>query len=351
MYQKMNIGNGFMKKKDEQAKFLKRLGELLQKGYSFSEAIDFLLIPEEKKAKRFKQKIINSLHKGESISTIIHQQLHVPDHVCAQIFFAEHHGQMGLALTEAGKYLITRKENQQKVKQIIQYPILLILISILMMVLLRKILFPRFQSLYTSLGYQPSSNIQHLLTFIENFPVFCSVFLVFLLSTITLLKVFKSKISPVRVSLLLSKAPYFSKFFRIAQTHFFAREISFLLNSGVSITEALLIINKQTYRPTFQYISKKLINGLKEGKAFHECISSVTVFQQELSYVVNHGQSNGRLAEELKLYSDICLQELEDRSNRVIKFIQPLIFTVVGLFIMAIYFSIMMPLFQMMQGI
>ena len=99
------------------------------------------------------------------------------------------------------------------------------------------------------------------------------------------------------------------------------------------------------------YISSNLISELKEGKKFHECISSISIFQQELSFVIHHGQSNGRLAEELMLYSDMCFQELEEKSDQLVKYLQPAIFSFVGLFIMAIYFSIMMPLFQMMQGI
>jgi competence protein ComGB len=340
-----------MKKSDEQGKFLKRLGDLLQKGYSFSEAIDFLLLPKEKNTLKLKKRMIGSLQKGESVSSVINKQLNIPSHVSAQIYFAEHHGQMGHTLSEAGNYLIKRRENQQKIRQVIQYPFMLIIISILMMVLLRKVLFPRFQSLYTSIGYEPSANLLHLLHFIERFPVIFSIFLLSLIICTIVFSLFKKRISPIKISFTLCKIPYLSNYLKLGHSHFFARELSFLLTSGVSITESLLIIESQSFRPTLQYVSKKLIEELKEGKPFHECFSSLPFFQKELPFVVHHGQSNGRLAEELQLYSEICFQELEENTNALLKYIQPMIFTFVGLFIMAIYFSIMMPLFQMMQGI
>ncbi|MGM0842073.1 MAG: competence type IV pilus assembly protein ComGB [Bacillota bacterium] len=340
-----------MKKSDDQGKFLKRLGDLLQKGYSFSEAIDFLLLPKEKNTIKLKKRMIGSLQKGESVSSVINKQLNIPSHVSAQIYFAEHHGQMGHTLSEAGNYLIKRRKNQQKIQQVIQYPLMLIIVSIFMMVLLRKVLFPRFQSLYTSIGYEPSANLNYLILFIESFPMIFSSFLLSLIICTILFFLFKKRISPIKISVTLCKIPYLSNYLRLGHSHFFARELSFLLASGVSITESLLIIESQSFRPTLQFISKRLIKGLKEGKPFHECFSSLPFFQKELSFVVHHGQSNGRLAEELRLYSEICFQELEENTNALLKYIQPMIFTFVGLFIMAIYFSIMMPLFQMMQGI
>ncbi|WP_064091515.1 competence type IV pilus assembly protein ComGB [Rossellomorea aquimaris] len=351
MLKSLNIKNGFMKRRDEQALFLQRMGELIQKGYSFSEAIDFLLLPRDKSSEKLKRRILSSLQEGEPISSIIKHQFNVPSHVCAQIFFAEHHGQMGITLAEAGKYLVKRRKNQQKIKQVIQYPILLIFLAIFMMILLRKILFPRFQMLYTSIGYEPSTKLQKLLTFIEIFPTLFLIFFLMVLAIGFILYLFEKKISPVKVLIFLMKIPYVSFFLKLAHTHFFAREFSFLLKSGVSITESLLIIEKQPFRPMLVYISRILISDLKEGKKFHECISSIPVFQQELSFVIHHGQSNGRLAEELRLYSEMCFQELEEKSDHLVKYIQPAIFSFVGIFIMVIYFSIMIPLFQMMQGI
>jgi competence protein ComGB len=351
LFQNMNIGNGFMKKSDDQGKFLKRLGDLLQKGYTFTEAIDFILLPKGKKNIKLKKRLVGSLQKGESISTVMDKQLNIPAHVSAQIFFAEHHGQMGHTLSEAGSYLIKRRKNQEQLQKVFQYPLMLIFISIMMMVLLRKVLFPRFQSLYSSMGYEPSAKLTYLLHFIENFPtIFCAGLLFLLFLTIVFF-LFKRRISPVKLSVVLCRFPFLSTYMKLGHSHFFSRELSFLLSSGVSITESLLIIERQSFRPTLQFISSHCIKKLKSGSPFHECFTTVPFLQEELSFVVHHGQTNGRLAEELRIYSDICFQELEEKTNAWLKYIQPAIFTFVGLFIMAIYFSIMMPLFQMMQGI
>jgi competence protein ComGB len=351
LFQKLSSGNGFMKKMDEQGKFLKRTGDLLTKGYTFSEAIDFLLVPGRSGPKKLKKRINQSFQKGESLSSIFDRHLNMPKQVSAQIYFAEHHGQVGETLIEAGNYLLKKNEEKQKFLRVIQYPVFLVLVAIMLMVLLRRILFPRFQALYSSLGYDQSDSMRVLLWFIESFPTYFFTCLLILASVFPFLYFFKNKLFHVRQIVFLTKFPLLSFFIKQGHTHFFAREFSFLLKNGVSITDALTIIEKQSYRPTLQYISKKLLKGLKEGRPLHECTSRLSLFQEEFSYVVDHGQKNGRLADELKLYSDICFGELEEKGNQLLKYIQPTIFAFVGLFIMAIYFSIMMPLFQMMQGI
>ncbi|MGR3765006.1 competence type IV pilus assembly protein ComGB [Rossellomorea sp. NS-SX7] len=351
MFQRMSSGNGFMKKTDDQGKFLKRTGDLLEKGYTFTEAIDFLLVPQRKGSKKLKERITQSLHKGESLSFIFDRQLNMPKQVSAQIYFAEHHGQMGKTLIEAGNYLLKKNEEKQRILRVIQYPVFLVLVAIMLMVLLRKILFPRFQVLYSSLGYDESRGMKYLVWFIESLPSYFFAFLMILIVTSPILFFFKRKLFQVKHIVILTKFPILSTFIKHGHTHFFARELSFLLKNGLSITESLTIIETQSFRPAMQYISKNVLRGLKEGQPLHACTSRITFLQQEFSYVVAHGQKNGRLADELKLYSDICFAELEEKGNQLLKYIQPTIFAFVGLFIMAIYFSIMMPLFQMMQGI
>ncbi|MBH9967429.1 competence type IV pilus assembly protein ComGB [Rossellomorea oryzaecorticis] len=351
MFRILSSANGYMKKMDDQGKFLKRTGDLLEKGYTFSEAIDFLLVPGRNGSIKLKKRITNSLQKGEPLSSIFDRQFNMPKQVSAQIYFAEHHGEMGATLKEAGDYLLKMSEGRQKLVKVLQYPLFLVMIAIMLMVLLRRILFPRFQSLYHSLGYDQSDNYSYLFWFIESFPSYFLGFILIVATIIPFIYLFRNKLFQVSHITFLIRFPLLSFFIKHGQTHFFARELSFLLKNGVSITESLKIIERQTYRPVLQYISKKLLDGLKEGRPLYDCTSKISFFQEELSYVVSHGQKNGRLADELKMYSEICIAELEEKGNKILKYIQPAIFTFVGLFIMAIYFSIMMPLFQMMQGI
>ncbi|HCZ0915053.1 TPA: type II secretion system F family protein, partial [Staphylococcus aureus] len=66
---------------------------------------------------------------------------------------------------------------------------------------------------------------------------------------------------------------------------------------------------------------------------------------------VLQGEKRGKLEVELKLYSQILVKQIEDKAIKQTQFLQPILFLILGLFIVAIYLVIMLPMFQMMQSI
>ncbi|HCY5333625.1 TPA: type II secretion system F family protein, partial [Staphylococcus aureus] len=49
--------------------------------------------------------------------------------------------------------------------------------------------------------------------------------------------------------------------------------------------------------------------------------------------------------------SQILVKQIEDKAIKQTQFLQPILFLILGLFIVAIYLVIMLPMFQMMQSI
>ncbi|MDU5983551.1 type II secretion system F family protein, partial [Staphylococcus epidermidis] len=52
-----------------------------------------------------------------------------------------------------------------------------------------------------------------------------------------------------------------------------------------------------------------------------------------------------------KLYSQMLLQQFEEKVLKQTKFIQPIIFFILGIFIVSLYLVIMLPMFELMQTI
>ena len=63
------------------------------------------------------------------------------------------------------------------------------------------------------------------------------------------------------------------------------------------------------------------------------------------------GEKRGKLEVELKLYSQILVKQIEDKAIKQTQFYSLFYFLILGLFIVAIYLVIMLPMFQMMQSI
>ncbi|RIW31072.1 type II secretion system F family protein [Bacillus salacetis] len=333
-----------------QGTFLKRLGELLANGYSLTEAIEFVFIGHYPRKDFLKTKMLALLQDGSSLSDTL-KSAGLPLHVCSQIYFAERHGSMAETLISAGDYLAARQKDRQALMKVMTYPIILVLILTGVMVLLKNVLLPQFQVLYSSLGYTPGNGIGNFLLFIDNLPILIVASLVFIvLAACTFFYRYQSH-TPIRKAQFLLRFPLLSHYLRIFYTQFFSREMSYLLNSGMSINQALKEISSQTYRPLFKEMAERMMQDLTIGKSFPESVGYFDLFTDGLLEVIKHGERRGELPRELFTYSQFCMETLEFGGKKLLAVIQPAVFFFIGAFILIIYFSIMMPLFQVMQSI
>ncbi|MCM0627529.1 type II secretion system F family protein, partial [Lysinibacillus sp. OL1_EC] len=114
----------------------------------------------------------------------------------------------------------------------------------------------------------------------------------------------------------------------------------------MSINQALTEVGKQSYRPLFKEMAERMIQDLRIGKSFSESVEFFQLFTDGLLEVIRHGERRGQLPRELFIYSQFCMDTLENSGKRLLSVIQPAVFLFIGAFILVIYFSIMIPLFQ-----
>ncbi|MGD6803924.1 competence type IV pilus assembly protein ComGB [Rossellomorea vietnamensis] len=343
----MKRKNGNIK---DHGSFLKRLGELLSNGYSLTDAIEFVFIGHYQGQDAIKQKMLSQLQNGLSLSAVL-QSAGLPLHVCTQIYFAEMHGRIAETLIQAGEYLHARQKDREALMKVLTYPLALIFILIGVMILLKSVLFPQFQILYSSMGYSPENNLRIFLVIVERLP---ALFLVLLVLSVFGGAVFYQRFqsrTPLKRAELLLRIPLISKYLRLLYTQFFSREVSFLLNSGMSINQALNEMGSQTYRPLFKEAAGRMIQDLRIGKSFPETVEFFGLFTDGFLEVIRHGERRGQLPQELFIYSQFCMETLEDSGKKLLTVIQPVVFLFIGVFILLIYFSIMVPMFQVMQSL
>src|SRR3989338_4551805 len=60
---------------------------------------------------------------------------------------------------------------------------------------------------------------------------------------------------------------------KVKELSIFSRQLSNLINSGVSLLRALAIISEQTQNPYFKKVVSRVAWGIKNGRAFSECLS------------------------------------------------------------------------------
>jgi competence protein ComGB len=333
----------------EQGMLLARIGEMVEKGFTLSESLDFLGRLHERHLPLF-QTMIDRLKKGEPIHLVFHGQ-GFDSQACSQLFFAEKHGFLVTAVKESGKYLLRKDEQRKKLIRLLQYPLILIAILFFTGFLLHHLLLPRFQLFYDSMGYKPPLALAWFLHFMQHFPYYFAIgiIVIFCLFAAVLRKLHSK--SALERALFYSKIPFFHTYYKLYQTIFISREWSFLLKSGFSVNEIIQIMLAQPFHPLLQESAREIQSMLKIGYSFSESLTHLGFLEEEMMEIVAHGEKNGKLDGELLFYSEYCLNRLEERTMKMFTVLQPAIFMLIGLMVIAIYLSIFLPMFQMIDSI
>lgn len=334
----------------EKVEFLIRIGTLTEQGYTISEAIQFFLKYENEKLKPTLTSMLARLEKGSSISEAL-VMLQLPKNIISFVYFAEYYGNLSRGLIDGGNLLKKTLDSKMKFQKLIKYPLFLFWILGLFLVIMYLYLFPHFTHLFSTLNIQLPLITRLFLLFVENSPKFALVFLATVLSiSLYFVFVFRKK-TILEQAKVYARTPIIGNYYRGMITYFFSINLSCLMKSGLAIYDALAIFKNVE---GLGYISKEAENmtaHLESGEKLQNVLLYNTLYCKALAYIVEHGQANGRLDEELEHYSQWLLNDLEAKMKNLFMIIQPILFFLIGIIILLMFVSILLPVFSLINGL
>lgn len=329
---------------------LSKLKDLLEHGFTLSDSFDFLLQHTKIRSLEIKSLIKAELRHGADCSQIL-KLLKYPKSIIMLIYFAEMFGDLIETLPHAQAYLIRNYKIKQRLFKTIQYPLLLLSIFIIMLIVLNHTIIPEFQNLYHNMGVEITS-VQRDLTFIiVNLPSFIWYLIIVVLITLVLLWLLYIKLSVHYKLKLMLSMPIVSKIFKLYKTFRLSSEFSLFYKNGISLHKIVDIYSGQKDDSYLNYLANALSSGTQRGLKLSEILTKLSCFEEDLVIFIEEGEKKGRLEVELKLYSEIIIDKIQQSMQFIIKFIQPCIFLVIAIMIVSLYLVIMLPMFDLMQTI
>lgn len=334
----------------DQALFLTKLGELLENGYSLSDAIRFLKFQESKKKQADLQDVLQDFKNGYPLHYVLTKMRFHPQLV-SYIYYGEQYGELSLALKEGGQYWTKRTEDVDKIKKILVYPIFLIFFVGNVFMILQGVLLPKFESLFTTMSVEQNVFLTFILATSAFLPKIPGILLFILFLVLIFKRFWFSKLCPLQQRMLILKIPIVGMFTRLYDTHFFASQLSGLLAGGLSINETFKLFEQNQRQPFYQKLCERVKNDLLAGKQLEVIFQQLHYFDINLHIVIANGQKYGRLDAELFHYSRYLLKKIEERMSVMMRIIQPLLFSLIGLLVVSIYLAVLLPMFSLLDGI
>lgn len=334
----------------EQAVFISKLGELLSHGYPLAEAIHFLEFQESKKKAEDFTQAIQDLRNGHPLHQVL-THLNFHPQLVSYIFYGEQCGDLNRALIEGGRYWKKRTEDLDKVKKLMVYPIFLFFFVNIVFYILQSVLLPKFQTIFFTMDVEQNIILKLLVASSVILPVIPFILLALLLFFFLLKQFWFNKLCPLRQRRILLNIPLAGTFIKLYETYFFASQFSGLLSGGLSINESIKLFSVNQQQPFYQKLCSIIKDDLIEGRSLEMIFQELPYFDRNLPLIAANGQKYGRLDSELLHYSRFLLEKIEERMNSILKIIQPLMFSLIGLLIVSIYLAVLLPMFSLLEGI
>lgn len=346
------MGKEYVKKTlslSEQARLLKILGELIQKGYPLLQAIEFLSIQFPNSFRNTVGKAKQLLIDGNSFIEFAKTLKLHPD-VIVYLYFAEKHGDLSFALREGSFLLLKKIQHRTYLRKVMGYPICLLLFLLCILFIFQIFIIPQYEMLFSTFHTDHHSFAFIYLQIIKRLPLI--IFLLFLLSVIFFFSYFLSlkKLNPIHQMERLIRIPLFRKFLITTNTYEFSMQLSVLIHAGFSIAEALKIMQNNDSRTFIKAKSKYIYEHIRNGETLQDILMNDKTFHQDLIFIIDHGMNNSTLAIELGDYADYLKTSIEQNFHRTLHFIQPIIFIIISSSILSIYIAILFPMFQLMNN-
>lgn len=330
--------------------FLARIGELLKEGYTFPEAIYLILPHHTADFEAVMQKMDEVFKCGLGASAAL-KNLGFSDTILLSTMIAERNGRLEDVLTSLSTQLVKIEEAKKKFKNILAYPIALFIFIGGLLIGFRHFFLPNMKALSISREMNTSFLSTVLPSLVTRLPDFiigmliCSV-LVFL-STFIMYK----KCLPKNKIKFINHLPVVRNWVFQWESQRFARELGSLLESGISIQDALEVLVGQPVDVLLSEIAKQVREYLIYGEPFHAAIALTDGLTKEFSSFAKHGEASGHLAKELLIYSVHLEEALHEKVTKSLSLLQPMLFSLIALCILAAYLALLLPIYNMLDTI
>ena len=141
-------------------------------------------------------------------------------------------------------------------------------------------------------------------------------------------------------------APIFGKLNKVIYTARFARTLSSLYSSGMSVVNSLKLaaetIGNQYVEEQFAQVSVKV----RSGVPLSEALQDVDGLMKKLSSTILVGEESGRLDTMLDSIAQSMEMEAQEATKRMVTLLEPLMICVMALLVGFVVVAVMLPIYE-----
>lgn len=297
---------------------------------------------------RWLKQLLTALENGFSLSQAFAQAgNHLNPQEIQLIQIGEKSGTLSLMLATIVENRFKSEKLAKKVKKILFYPLMILLISLVLSVLLLLFIVPKFAELYQT----KEKHLPQLTYFLFELSDFLqhSFEILLLVMVIIGLILFFSRKQPLLSRLkwrVLNKLPLFGTILREARIILFCQNSGIMLKAHLRLDAVLHSFIQQGADPLLSDTIQIALERLKQGYRLNETLNP-NLFPTEVLQMIAVGEKSGELAKMLLHISEMYQQKLDYKIDLLSQLLEPMLMLIIGVIVGTILIGLYLPIFEM----
>lgn len=330
--------------------FCRQFESVLHAGVTVIDALTMLAEQTENKTfRRAIEDVRDSVKKGETLAGAMAKHKKIfPEIMIHMMAAGEASGSLDVAFDRVAKHFEKEAHLKGLIAKSMIYPIILICVIIGVVAIMMIKIVPTFTETFADIDAELPA-ITKAVMGISDALVHSWFFIVLAVAIIAFfVKEFKKT---ERGALLFGrlglKMPLFGNLTIKSASARFARTLSTLTASGISLVDAIVIVEKVMTNEIVKQVLKKASKAVTEGTPLSVPLSDSGVFPPMVYHMVKIGEETGNMEEMLDKIADYYDEEVENATGALMAAMEPLIIIVMAAIVVPIILAIMMPMFNM----
>ncbi len=267
---------------------------------------------------------------------------------CQMIAAGEAGGILDTILLRLAEYQEKADALRRKIKGAMTYPIIVAIVAMGAVAVLMIFVVPIFANMFNESGNKlpmPTRIVMGISDFIRQW--FLGIMAAVGLGLFSLYRYNKTDKGKLKLDQLLLNAPVLGDLERKSCISRFTRTLGTLLNSGVSIIDALQVTAKTSGNKVLEIGIYKTLESISGGQTIADPLRATGVFPPMVIQMIAVGERTGGLSEMLIKISDFYDDEVDAAVDALTSMIEPLVIVVLGSIIGGVLVAMYLPMFEM----
>ncbi len=350
----LNIKFGTGIARIEVSRFTRQFATMIGAGLPMVQCLEILTSQSEnKELSKVINQVKDSVQGGSTLSEALSRQPKIFDPLYTNMVEAgEVGGALDVILVRLAVYREKADQLIRKVKGAMIYPAVVVIVATGVTVGMLTFIVPVFAKMFGGVGAALPTPTQVVLD-ISNF--LSANFLYLTGGTIGLSALFlwwkKTPAGALLFDRFMLIVPVMGNLIRKSSVARFARTLSTLLSSGVSIIEALKITSKTAGNLVVSNAINKSVLAIAEGDTITGPLKETGVFPPMVIQMIGVGEKTGGLDDMLNKIADFYDEEVDEAVTALTSVIEPIIIVLMGGIIGGILVAMYLPMFDIIGKI